>query len=380
MNDNEKYIEEFVKDIPFADAPSGHRDALKAQLLSAFPARRLQPRDQKISIRKITMSAPITKLAAAAAIIAVLWIGIHLTGHSSIAWAEVVRNIQNARTLVFQTAFVSEDGRRQVLTSMFRQPDHGRVQLADGRTWIMDLDEGRTLVLDSNGMQALLSTTPPQTFDVYDTFRNFRSLPEFSVRRLGRRRVDGVAADGFELTKAGDHQPITVWADRETSLPLRIEQTVQTSDGHFIEITISEIVFDAELDQSLFSLEVPAGYTPVDTLAQSPSKLELRLRTAVRMNEIMRACRAYMQDHQGQWPDRLVDLASYGLAGDALVNPRRPELDVGYVYSKPSATASPQQIVLYEAYESWGDGVNVGCVNGHIEFIEDESVLKDRLQ
>ena len=43
MNDNEKYIEEFVNDIPF-DAPNEkHRDKLKNQLLNAFPKHRLQP-------------------------------------------------------------------------------------------------------------------------------------------------------------------------------------------------------------------------------------------------------------------------------------------------------------------------------------------------
>lgn len=36
MNDNEKYIEEFIKDIPFDTPDTGHRDELKKQLLNAL--------------------------------------------------------------------------------------------------------------------------------------------------------------------------------------------------------------------------------------------------------------------------------------------------------------------------------------------------------
>jgi hypothetical protein len=53
---------------------------------------------------------------------------------------------------------------------------------------------------------------------------------------------------------------------------------------------------------------------------------------------------------------------------------------MGYVYRKPSTTASPQQVVLYEAYDSWTDGVSAGCADGHVEFIKDESTLKERLK
>jgi len=261
MNDDEKYIEEFVKDMPFEDERAEHRDALRAQLLSAFPRHRFKPRALQGPMWRTIMRTPITKLAAAAAIVAVLWLGIHMTGRSSVAWAEVARNIENARTLVYHTIHVPEDGQDQVLTVMVQDPDLMRVEVPDGKTWIMDLREGRTLTLDSNGMQALRSTTPQETFDAYDAFRNVRNRPDFSVRRLGRRTVEGMATEGFELTKPGDDHSITVYADPQTSLPVRIEETVQMSDGQLIEIATTEIIFDPQLDESLFSLDVPAGYT-----------------------------------------------------------------------------------------------------------------------
>ena len=173
-----------------------------------------------------------------------------------------------------------------------------------------------------------------------------------------------------------------MWADPQTSLPVRIEQTVKQWDGKLIQVVTTNIVFDAELNDSLFDLDVPAGYARqrVDGPAEHASKLELRMKTARKMTEIVRMCLAYVQEHGGQWPDQLQDLVRYGLSANALVNPARPDLQVGYVYRKPGATASPQQVVLYEAYDTWSDGVNVGCADGHVEFVRDESVLKERLE
>lgn len=98
------------------------------------------------------------------------------------------------------------------------------------------------------------------------------------------------------------------------------------------------------------------------------------------MDKIMQACLAYVQEHDGQWPDSLQALAPYGLANDALVNPRQPDREIGYVYVRPDTTASPQQIVLYERYDSWNSGVNVGYIDGRIEFIWDEAALTARLE
>lgn len=381
MNDDEKYIEEFVKDIPFEDERAEHRDALRSQLLSAFPRHRLRPRTLQVPMWRTIMRTPMTKLAAAAAIVAVLWLGIHVTGRSSVAWAEVVRNIQNARTLVYQTIHTTEDGHSFVTGVMIRDPDRMRVESPDGKTWIVDLGEGRALVLDSKEMQATMSTTPQQTFSAYDALRNFQNQPDSSVRRLGRRMVEGMAVEGFELTRS-DGLPITIYADLKTSLPVRIEQTVRISNDQSLEVVTTNISFDVDLDESLFSLEVPTGYTLVDAIvsSHSPSPLELRIETGMRMNEIMRACRVYVQEHNGQWPEQLQDLLRYGLASDALVNPRQPGLAIGYVYVKPDGPASPEQVVLYERYDVWGDGINVGCANGHIEFVKNENALKDRLE
>jgi len=59
MNDNEKYIEEFVKDIPFDTPNNEHRDNLKKELLNAFPKHRLQTTVHTVNVRRTIMKTPV---------------------------------------------------------------------------------------------------------------------------------------------------------------------------------------------------------------------------------------------------------------------------------------------------------------------------------
>ncbi len=69
MNDNEKYIEEFVKDIPFEAPDEKHRDSLSKQLLNAFPRHRLQPTVPTVRLWRIIMKSRMAKCSTAAVVI-----------------------------------------------------------------------------------------------------------------------------------------------------------------------------------------------------------------------------------------------------------------------------------------------------------------------
>ena len=97
------------------------------------------------------------------------------------------------------------------------------------------------------------------------------------------------------------------------------------------------------------------------------------------MKQILLTCIMHAQDHEGQWPNSLKDLTQRRLARDTLINPRQPERENGYIYIKPSTPILPQQVVLYEAHDSWTDGINVGYVDGHVQFIKKESNFKNEL-
>jgi prepilin-type processing-associated H-X9-DG protein len=104
------------------------------------------------------------------------------------------------------------------------------------------------------------------------------------------------------------------------------------------------------------------------------------------MRQILVALLMYTHDNDGQLPDSLDDLKRYlGEQGERLLkDPRRPEGKNHYVYVKPAETidqvARPgEQVILYEPYEPWSGGVNVGFADGHIEYWADEQRAREAL-
>jgi hypothetical protein len=91
------------------------------------------------------------------------------------------------------------------------------------------------------------------------------NLQDGTEESLGERRIDGRPAVGFEVRQEGGgvSSDIIVWAYKETGNPLRVELTLynQEDDSEPTTITMSDFNLDAQLDEGLFSLEPPEGYT-----------------------------------------------------------------------------------------------------------------------
>ena len=109
----------------------------------------------------------------------------------------------------------------------------------------------------------------------------------------------------------------------------------------------------------------------------------LRTVSAVNMHTLAKGCLEYSKDHDGQWPDSLEELlGKYGITEKHFSNPNERDRRIGYVYLKPEGeSAGPAQLLIYEAYDEWKDGINV--VLGpywHVKFIGDEEEFKKFLE
>ncbi|MHC4226310.1 MAG: hypothetical protein ACYSWW_16110 [Planctomycetota bacterium] len=327
---------------------------------------------------RIIMKSRITKLTAAAVIIVAVILGLNITGGpdiASVTWAGMIEHIENARTIIWKTAS-TEDGRTTTTRYMVLEPYMMRVELPDGRVMITDHQQERTLALDTTGKIAVVAYARPEMFNYDDYFRNM-SLPGVSVVEIGSREINGRQTIGFRIERPkgnnrtygvmADNEPIVeneliFWTDTETQLPVLIEDTSVGSAGRTVHSITDEIVFGAELDEALFSLEPPSGYT----LQHDTGMIE-RMKSALTMNEILKACMIYDNQH-GQWPDSIQELAL-------------PDIDVDrYVYLKPSGQSEGRTIVLYDIYDAWEDGINVGFINYRVELMEDESEFKELLE
>jgi hypothetical protein len=86
--------------------------------------------------------------------------------------------------------------------------------------------------------------------------------PEVSVEPLSEKEIDGQFAEGFRAT--GPDVELTVWADSQTTLPIRMEWKWRQ-----MQFVCTDFEFDVVLDKSLFSMEIPEGYSALPKAALS---------------------------------------------------------------------------------------------------------------
>jgi len=237
---------------------------------------------------RIAMHSKLTKLAAAALIALAAIIGISQFAGGSVTFAEVIKPILNARTVVLD--YVIGEGPDAleihdiVIGSRIRRTisNMDMTKILDPRVrrtlsnmdaiMILDLEDGRMLRLVSLGVTKNASYidiqgTGQESFrSVLDFVRNVvsevKDNPDADIQDLGEKEINGQKAVGFYVKGLGSIE-LTIWANKKTSLPIRIEFT----EGKTSTVTtvIKNIEFDVPLEESLVSMEVPAGYTLKDT-------------------------------------------------------------------------------------------------------------------
>ena len=329
----------------------------------------------------IIMKNRITKLAAAAAIIIVVIVSINYLGGSpdgaSVAWGEVLENIEKAKTLTWKLT-ATKEGTSTIYRYMVLEPYSMRVEWPDGKVVISDHREEMALMLDPANKTATVRHARRKTLNYYNYFLHFKDGPGLPVKEISSREINGKRAIGFRLEVpkgpngyygvSENNEPVIdfdtiMWVDPETLLPVLKEVTMVGADGRTMHVITDEIVLDAELDESLFSLEAPAGYE-----LQHDSEMYDRMKSGSDMSRILKACAIY-DNQQGQWPDSLQELDLPSID------------DSSYIYLKPSAQQQRgRRIVLHDAYDVWEGGINVGFTDYRVEFIEEEAEFRQLLE
>ena len=87
-----------------------------------------------------------------------------------------------------------------------------------------------------------------------DHYGHIASIADSSVKKIGKRTIDGKRAIGFEVPEPGGEggPPLQVWVDPHTRLPIRVE-----ASGNGV---LQDFQFDVDVPEELFKLEVPEGY------------------------------------------------------------------------------------------------------------------------
>jgi outer membrane lipoprotein-sorting protein len=215
-----------------------------------------------ISIWRTIMKSPITKIAAAVVVISGVLIAMHFAGLSTatVTFADVIKPILNAQTAILDIIIGEEEAGGPVIHDQIKGPRIRRtVSHMEDEVSIIDLEAMRILSLTVSKKEAAYVDLKglPSMPNYLDTLRNIVSelqeTPAFEVEELGKQEIDGQEAVGF-LARHPKAE-VTIWADPETALPVRIEQV----SGQ-LKVICKNVKFDVPMDDSLFSMDVPEGY------------------------------------------------------------------------------------------------------------------------
>jgi len=242
---------------------------------------KMQSLSPEPNIWRIIMRSRIATVAAAAVIITAVLIGINQFGGSidtaTPTFADIVRPLLTAETGTFKmTINVISSGLDwincgdepvQTIEVMFAGPSRTRWNVPTGEVLVANMQYGKVMILMPAKMQAaVMQVCPPGVIPRHNRFNKLLELRRLiqyaleteddSVEFIGRQKINGVTAIGYHMRGPQDHGDITVWADAKTQMPTQIEQSIGTETA-----IVSDITYDIELDESLFSVQPPEGYS-----------------------------------------------------------------------------------------------------------------------
>jgi hypothetical protein len=231
------------------------------------------------SLWRIIMKNPMLKIAAAAAIIIAVFIGINQFDDSGVAWAQVVEQLSSHTKYKCRQRVVREQGPEFPTMQVYHlNLQQRRQEVEDGTIHIIDMrgEDAITVEIDPAAKKAtvtkLIGFGPRKDPDIIEMVKRFEQQ---STESLGTKKVNGKILYGFRH-QPNEYNDFTVWVDPDTKLPVEIElkhpQAGQT-------IFMDEFEFDFELDASAFSTDIPDGYE-VETVIEDYRPVEPKEITA----------------------------------------------------------------------------------------------------
>ena len=139
-----------------------------------------------------------------------------------------------------------------------------RMEMPGGYVTVVDWSLGKALSIIPPRQQYIemdlsgLNNPPAQ--QQLDAIDKLRTLPEQADEILGTIEENGRILQGYRVTQNAEIN--TVWIDEESKDLIRVETEFINAIG--MNVVMTDFRFDVDLEDSLFSLAPPAGYTPMD--------------------------------------------------------------------------------------------------------------------
>ncbi len=287
-----------------------HHDDLRRQMLRVFNKAEEQSRKRIMPngiLRRTIMKSPITKLAAAAAIIIAILAGLPFfsSNGSSVALADVLERVERSRAFMYRMKMTMTgammsgmpDGKKEMEGTITISNDYGmKMEMTT-----TDADSGEEETIQQMYIipdkRTAISLMPKQKKymrmefddDLLARMKKQNNDPREMIKQimgceyteLGRSVIDGIDVEGFHTTDpayyagAMEHVECTLWVDVEKWLPVRIEMDFKMNEQMQVQGVIYDFKWDIQVDASEFEPVIPEDFTAFATEAMKmPSMTE----------------------------------------------------------------------------------------------------------
>ncbi len=200
----------------------------------------------------------IALLLTAAASVAAIY-SITQTTQPSFAFEDVVSAVKKADTVSYTTVITPKTGPASQLKT-YHKGTLTRTVYPDSSYSVMDMAGAKMLMVQpamKTATLTLLGSKPTDLPPMGESIVAWLKSAEATGKAVGEKTIDGVRTRGFET--AFGATTMTIWGDPQTKLPVQIESTIG-SDATSFQMTMRDFIFNAPLEDALFSTEPPAGY------------------------------------------------------------------------------------------------------------------------
>jgi outer membrane lipoprotein-sorting protein len=267
-----EYIKRLIENAKIKTNPDVKKSALE-QLINELEKTKRNPAKIRPDTGRIIMNRTIFKLAAAAIIVIAIIIGYNQFGGSA-AFGDVLGYIQK-HSYTFDLEGLTMKPIHVMVYELGRMRVDFPILLDVGNmSSITDFNTGQTLLLFHEDKTAVMKKEPAlnkSTGTDETIFLCTRPIAELwnvldgAEEYLGEKEIEGKRVSGFRITKEDQNYKydITLWADYKKGFPYMVETTAKSlgQSSFTITTTMKNFNIDAVLDEKLFSLKLPQGYT-----------------------------------------------------------------------------------------------------------------------
>jgi outer membrane lipoprotein-sorting protein len=304
-----------------------------------------------------------------------------------------MEQVGKARSVTYKHTFFPGESWESANTEMIVESGVMRVERPNGDIVISDLGIGKTLHLMPDSKRATLTqrASGPKEGRLFNYLDWISTIHEEGVEFTGQKEVNGKMTNVF--TASSDK--MSVWVDPDTNLPVRVETitrpnpimvpevylTLKDFGGeddtarnmtisklragsrirNELKTVMSDFVWNAELDESLFSLEPPKEYTV--------EKKQFDTAKTIR-NSLVQALTFWAEMSDGMFPSKIDDLGDPNMIRPMLIEKfdkdgdPAEELDQAvkqlFIILKGLSFAQFAQQKIDRAWHYAGDGVKLG--------------------